>query len=231
MKMPKNKLLKCQFHCHVGGDPCDHIRYSPRELVDEAMKLRYDVLAITCHRAIVFDEEVRDYAASKGLLLVRGIEFEIDEQHILALNVDKDINEVETFYDLKKYRQNHPNTLVIAPHPYFPGKTCLGESLERHIDLFDAIEISWAGTKTIDFNKKARKIAKSFGKPLVATADCHFINDLDIGYCKLDCEQKWAAILKTVREGRKIKNHHKKTSIFKVLGFTLKMAWQNWRHK
>jgi len=29
---------------------------------------------------------------------------------------------------------------VVAPHPFFPTSSCLGRDLERHADLFDAVE-------------------------------------------------------------------------------------------
>lgn len=204
-------MLKCQFHSHAYGDPVDNISYSPKALIDEAAKLKYDVLSITCHRKILHTKNLETYARKKGILLIPGIEFEIGKKHILCINAHEDIYKVQNFENLKEYREKHPECLIIAAHPYFPGPG-LKRKLEQNLELFDAIEISWAYTKHIDFNKKIYKL----NKPLIATADCHILKNLNTGYCLIDSPKDISRIFKAIKSAQ-IQNHHSPSSIFKIL--------------
>lgn len=219
-------MLKCQFHCHAQGDPIDSINYSPKKLIDEAAKLNFDVLCITCHRKILFTEELKKYAATKNILLIRSIEFEINKKHILGINIDEEILKVDSFAKLKVYRKNHPQSLIIAAHPFFPGKTCLHEDLINNIDLFDAIENSFAYTHLTNFNKKAITTAHKYNKPLVATADCHILSYLNIGYTLVDSEKNIPAVINAIKKDQ-IKIFTKSTSYLKIFRFFVQIKLQN----
>ena len=215
-------MLKCQFHTHAKGDTCDNIKYTPKELIKHASRLSYDVLSITTHNKIIFNKQLKKYAEKKNILLIPGIEFEIDEKHILCINAHKDILEVKTFEDLKNYRKTHSESLIIAPHPFFPGKVALKKSLINNIDLFDAIEISFCYTKQKDFNKEAIALAKRWKKPLIATADCHVLNYLDVSYCWINSKKDTQQIFKAIKQNR-IKNHTRPISWLKTGIILLKM--------
>jgi len=88
--MPK---YECDLHCHTTrSDGKD----SPKELIDKASLLQLKVLAITDHDITPPDTievegnliSIMDYAKSKGILLLRGIEVscdtEIEDVHILG---------------------------------------------------------------------------------------------------------------------------------------------------
>src|SRR5205814_2257511 len=77
--------------------------------------------------------------ATRGVVLIPGIERSIEGRHVLLLNFRKGTEEVETFEDLARLRQREPG-LVVAPHPYFPARTCLHGYLDRYASLFDAVE-------------------------------------------------------------------------------------------
>ncbi len=211
----KIQPLKCQFHSHAHGDPVDYISYSPKTLIDQAAKLKYHVLSITCHRKILFTKTLYKYSKEKGILLISGIEFEIKNHHILCINAHKDIYKTENFDNLKQYRKSHPESLIIAPHPFFPGPS-LRKFLTENIKLFDAIEISWAYTKLKNYNKKAIALAKKHKIPLLATADCHILKNLDIAYTMVNSKQDIQSIFKAIKNN-KIQNFHSPTNIFKIL--------------
>jgi len=219
-------MLKCQFHSHAKGDLVDNIKYSPKELIDKASKKNFDVLAITSHRIVIFSEELREYAEKKSIILLPGIEFEINKKHILGINIDKEIEKITNFNTLTNYKKTHPDCLIIAPHPFFPGGYSLGKELEKHIELFDAVEISFAYTKSINFNKKAIKIAEKYNKPLIATADSHFLNDIENGYTHLNCEKNTKKIIDTIKKG-KLKNTTSPTSYKKIFTNLIKSFIQN----
>lgn len=218
-------MLKVQLHCHCHGDPVDHINYGPKELIDEASRLEYDILCITLHRKLLFNKKLQKYAAKKGILLLPGIEFEINKKHILAINAHVDILNIDSFEKLAVYRQNHPETLIIAPHPFFPTKYCLQKDLIENILLFDAIEISWAYTKSKDFNKKAIELANRWRKPLVSTADCHILSHLDNGYTLVESKKDPRAIIEAIRKN-KLKNFSKPTNYLKIVRFMMQIPLQ-----
>jgi hypothetical protein len=63
--------LKVELHTHTDFDPSDLINYSARQLIDEAARQGFDVLAITCHDALQWSQSLSEYAASAGIQLAR----------------------------------------------------------------------------------------------------------------------------------------------------------------
>jgi len=201
--------LKINFHSHTGDDPKDKIKYSAFELIDEAKKLNFDVLAITCHYKFTHKKEYARYAEKKNILLIPGIEAKIEKKHVIILNCDKKAEEIKTFNELKEYKKQNPRIFIIAPHPFVPNipRVSLAKKLVRHIDLFDAIELTVFSNKFFNFNKKARLIAEKYDKPLVATSDTHYLRDLNRGYIVIDAREKTVeAILQALKQ----KNHKNK---------------------
>ncbi len=198
--MPK---LKIQFHLHTKKDPIDNIKHTETELIDEAARLGYEVLAITCHNVLIFDENLQKYAEKKRILLIPAIEKSIHGKHVVIINADIQAQNINNFEDLKTYRKTHPNILVIAAHPYYPGSICLKKDLEKHIDLFDAIEYSWYHSKKLNqYNEKAVAIAEKYKKPLVGTADNHILKYLNMTYSIVEAEKNVPAIFKAIKENK-----------------------------
>jgi predicted metal-dependent phosphoesterase TrpH len=219
-------MLKCQFHCHSSDDPIDNIPYSSKKLIEEAAKLKYDVLSITLHNKFFYNKELEEYAKALNILLIPGIELEIDFKHILCINVDKNIEKVKSFKDLKSYKQNHPDCFVIAAHPFFPGKVTLKKELIKNIEIFDGIENSFCYTKTVNFNKKAEKIAKKYKKPIIATSDCHVLNYLNLGYTEIKAEKNAKSIKQAIKKGH-IKAIHKPIGLIKAIYIVILIEVRN----
>lgn len=94
------------------------------------------------------------------------------------------------------------NGLVIAPHPFFPALSCLRGLLDRHADLFDAVEINAFYTPAIDFNARARRWAAACGKPLVGNCDVHRLAQLGATYSLIDAAPEPDAVCDAIRAGR-----------------------------
>lgn len=216
-------MLKASLHVHTAGDPYDNISYSPKELIKYAHKLKYDVLAITCHNKVLSTKSLEKYAKKKGIIMISGIELSIEKKHVLILNVNKDIETVKTFEELRKYKSFHPEILTIAPHPYFPGWVSLKNKLIENIDLFDAIEYSYCYTKSTNFNKKIIPIAEKWKKPIVATSDCHLLNHLDTAYTLIDSKKNTLSIIKAIKKGH-LQAVHKPLGWIKLVKILSKMA-------
>ncbi|HUP39738.1 MAG TPA: PHP-associated domain-containing protein [Vicinamibacterales bacterium] len=196
-------MLKTELHTHTSADPHDTIPYSTTDLIDRAASLDYDVLAITLHDSWFDARDVREYARERGVTLISGVERTIERKHVLLLNFDVAAERVSSFDDVAELRRAQPRGLVIAPHPYYPARCCLGRLLEQHAHLFDAVEVNAFYTSQIDhFNQKAINWAKRVGKPIVANADVHRLKQLGRTFSLVDAPPDADAICAAIREGR-----------------------------
>jgi len=184
---------------HTSDDPRDVVGYSLFDAVDHAARHGFEVLALTCHEVCAWTEEYATYAATKGVLLIPGVELDVAERagergrHVLLLGADKDAERIRTFADLAAYRATHKGVLVIAPHPYFYGNFSLHAYLEKYIDLFDAIEHSWFYSTKINRNTRAAQVAAHHRKPFIATSDTHFFDYMHENYALLEVQEKTQA--------------------------------------
>jgi predicted metal-dependent phosphoesterase TrpH len=194
-------MLKVELHSHTADDPLDRIPYSTRELIDHAVAQRFDALAITLHDRQLDLEPHRAYAAERGLVLIPGIERTIDEAHVLLLNFSAASEQVRSFDDVARLKARESG-LVIAPHPFFPGRTCLGRLMDRHAALFDAVEVNGMFTASLDFNRKAVDWARAHGKPVVGNGDVHRLAMLGTTHSLVDAPRDPAAICAAVAAGR-----------------------------
>jgi len=194
-------MLKVELHTHTADDPIDRVPYSAVELIDRAATLGYQALAITLHERQLDIGRLKPYAAERGITLIPGIERTIQGRHVLLLNFSSGAEGVNTFEDLKRLRQR-ARGLVVAPHPFFPAPTCLLGQLDRHADLFDAVEYNAMFTAFINFNRRAESWAITHGKPVVGNCDVHRLRQLGTTYSLVDAVPDADAICDAIAEGR-----------------------------
>ena len=190
-------LLKTEMHCHVKGDPVDKIKYSAKELILLAAKLKYEVMSITPHLKTYSNEEMIRFAKENNILLISGKEAKIQGKEVLIYDYTGEINKLE---ELDKVQQE--NGLVIAPHPFFVMPSCLGRKLEKNINNFDAIEYCHFYSKKINFNRKAEILAKKYNKPMIGTSDAHNLYEFGATYSILDCEKDKDSVLEAIRKNK-----------------------------
>lgn len=198
-------IIKTNLHLHTADDPKDKISYSAYEAINKAKEKGFGALAITCHKKVVFKKEYAAYAKQKGILLISGLETEIEKKHIVILGCGQDAEKIKTFQELKNYKEKNPQIFILAPHPFVPDlkRVSLGRKLEQNIELFDAIELTIFSNKIFNFNKKAAKVAKKYNKPLIATSDAHQLKDLDRGYALVNANEKTTgAIFEAIKKGQ-----------------------------
>jgi predicted metal-dependent phosphoesterase TrpH len=194
-------LLKADFHIHTREDPHDFIRYTAVELLEEAARQGFQVIALTCHNKRIHNEELRRRAADLGILLIPGVEAAIEGKHTLLLDLPYSRLRVRTFAHVRALKRD--GGLVVAPHPFFPAPKCLGSKLRENLDLFDAIEFSHFYTRRMDFNRRAVEYARRMDIPLVGTSDCHRLWQLGTTYTLVDAEARTVpAVFAAIRAGR-----------------------------
>lgn len=194
-------MLKIDLHTHTSDDPVDWIPHTATDLIDRAASLGYDALAITLHERQFDPRGLQAYAKERGILLIPGIERTIEGRHVLLLNFRNGAENVRTFDDLARLKRRAPG-LVVAPHPFFPATTCLWTLLDRHADLFDAVEYNAMFTKSVNFNRMAEQWARRHGKPMVGNGDVHRLRQLGTTYSIVDAPPDPDAICAAIAEGR-----------------------------
>jgi predicted metal-dependent phosphoesterase TrpH len=194
-------VLKVELHAHTNRDPLDAISYSTRDLIDRTASLGYQALAITLHDRYFDPAEEAAYARDRGVVLIPGIERSIAHRHVLLLNFPPRCADVRTFDDIAALRGS-ANGLVVAPHPFYPIRSALGAQLDRHRDLFDAVEVNAMYTRLVNFNARAIHWARANGKPLVGNSDLHMLDQLGTTFTLVDAEPDAGAICEAIRSGR-----------------------------
>jgi len=195
-------VLKVDLHLHTSEDPLDRIPYSALDLVDRAAELGFDALAITLHDGQLENARLQDRARERGVTLIPGVERTVRGRHVLMLNFPADeAMAVVSLGDVERAKSRYGG-VVIAPHPYFPGRSCLRSALDARPDLFDAVEWSYFWTRAIDFNARAVRWAEAHGKPVVGNSDLHDLRQLGRTYSLVDAANDPAAICEAIRAGR-----------------------------
>jgi predicted metal-dependent phosphoesterase TrpH len=193
--------LKTDLHLHSSEDPADVITHDAYSLIDKAVDLGFDALALTLHDRQLTEPRVFDYARDHGVTLIAGVERTIDGRHVLLLNFAQGTEQVRTFADLARLK-SRANGLVIAAHPFFPDRACLRSMLDKHADLFDAVEWSYFWTGGLNFNRPAARWAAAHGKPVVGNSDLHDLRQLGRTFSSVSAERNPDAICEAIREGR-----------------------------
>jgi hypothetical protein len=199
LKIKKMKPLKADLHLHTAEDPLDRIRYTAKELISKAAQEGFDVMSITNHHRMTFNRDLFSHAQERGILLIPGVEMTIQRRHVLVLNPPPD-KTCSDFFSLSKLRR--PETLIIAPHPYFPGPYSLNGHLLEHWDLFDALEYCHFYSPRINFNQRAIEVCQSFGLPLIGNSDAHFFSQLGSTYSFIYAEKNLEAVFAAIRKNR-----------------------------
>src|SRR5436190_15747096 len=167
--------IKIDLHIHTLDDPKDAVDYSAHQLLERARSLGFRVLAITLHDAVFDRQEVFADAAAMGILLIPAAEVRLCGADVIILNVTgEEIAELKNFDDLRRLRARRGNSIfTIAPHPFYVFGSSIGSRLLAEIDCFDAIELCHFHKGLFNPNRRAKRVASRFGKPLIATSDAH----------------------------------------------------------
>lgn len=218
-----SRLLKSELHTHIDLDPedKDEIKYSAKELIDDASRKGFEILAITCHNFVYQNHEMEKYALSKGIILLSGAELTICGKHVLVYNLNEaERKSVKSFEDLKNLKSKNKEIFVIAPHPFHFGFCCLGKKVLRYLDLFDAWEYSFFYLSWFNPNKRTVRLAKKFSKKLVGNSDVHNLKFLGRTYTLIETEFNKKSVFEALRNGK----FEMKSEPLKFLDF----AWVGW---
>jgi len=174
-KSSDTEWIKIDLHIHTLDDPKDAVDYSAHQLLERARTFGFRVLAITLHDAVFDRQEVFADAAAMGILLIPAAEMRLQGADVIVLNVSaEEAAELKSFDDLRRLRERRGDSIfTIAPHPFYMVGGSIGSRLFQEIDCFDAIEFCHFHIGLLNPNRRAKRVASRFGKPLIATSDAH----------------------------------------------------------
>jgi len=198
-KIERQKPLKVDLHLHTAEDPLDNVKYTARQIISKAADEGFDVLAITNHHIMTFSSELFFYAQGRGILLIPGVEVTVRKRHVLLLNPPPG-RHCSEFSHLSKFHR--PETLIVAPHPYFPSTNSLNGCLLKHRHYFDALEYCHFYSDNINFNRKTLKVCQSHGFPLIGNSDAHFLSQFGTTYSLVYADKNIESIFTAIRAGR-----------------------------
>lgn len=156
---------------------------SPEELVDAALELCLDAIAVTDHGRIEGAEVTRELGRKRGLLVFRGIEVYTGQGDMLVYGVCEDIGPYESAADLIDWVHDRGGA-VVAAHPFRGGfglgARTRGFPPDGVLDEVDAIE-AFNGADSGEARALAAGAAQRLAKPMVGGSDAH--HPLDVGRC------------------------------------------------
>jgi len=168
--------MKIDIHTH---STYSDGKNTPKEMVEYAMKIGLDGLAITDHNEIKGSLNALKYS-TKDFTIVSGVEVSSNEGHILCLgikeNVDKHLPAAEVID-----RVHALGGIAIAAHPFDRLRKGVGD-LVYELD-FDAVELF--NGHTLFTTRNLEEIAKEINKPVTGGSDAHIIDDLGSVYIKV----------------------------------------------
>ncbi len=123
---------KADLHMHsVYSDG----RLTPRELVDKACKAGYQAISITDHDTVGAIEEALQYGATKGILVVPGLEIsaEIDDMEIHMLGYFIDYKSESLLNHLSNFRKSRivRSGMIIDKLNEMGSKITMGNVMEK----------------------------------------------------------------------------------------------------
>jgi predicted metal-dependent phosphoesterase TrpH len=196
------RWLKAELHAHCGLDPVDYkiCRYTPEELIFHAAQNGYEILAITCHDLDIWTEQLSEYARDLGITLIPGMEVTAERtRHVLTYNFRMAAKDLDSLDKIRAH--SRPDTLVIAPHAFFPERTCLRGLLNENLDVFDAIEYAGFWIRGLNFNRRSARLAAKYGKPLVGNSDVHYLWQLNRTFTWVYSEPDIQSVINAIKQG------------------------------
>lgn len=214
-KLPSTGIIqpvpfyRVELHSHCQGDPIDsHLGHTIFEHIDQAKAIGLDAIAVTWHQKICDNAEAFAYAKQRGILLIAGMETELKGKHLVVLNLSPgDLPGATTWDEIRALRKRKPEVLMLAPHPFYPHPSCLGNSMNDNLDCIDAVEwcmlhVNWLPGR-VNPNLRIARWAQQHNKPLVACSDAHSLAAIGKNASTVEADELTPeALIAGIRAGR-----------------------------
>jgi predicted metal-dependent phosphoesterase TrpH len=200
---------RVELHSHCQGDPVDtYLNHTIFQHLDRAKEVGLDAIAVTWHQKICAAPEAIAYARERGILLITGMEADVDQRHLVVMNLaEGDLPSEPTWDQIRALRARKPEVFVMAPHPFYPHPSCLGNTMSKHADCIDAVEwcfihVGWL-PGFLSPNLRAVAWAKRHGKAVIACSDAHSLCGIGRNISTVEADSLTPdALFTAIRAGR-----------------------------
>ncbi|ELZ91527.1 histidinol phosphatase [Haloferax mucosum ATCC BAA-1512] len=194
-------MLSVELHSHssLSYDGRDPIEY----LLEQAVAVGLDALAVTDHDEIDASLEAADLASEYGLVGIPGMEVTCAAGHVLALGVEELIP-AGLSYDETLDRIRDAGGIAVIPHPFQKSRHGVAPHITRNqLAAADAIEIYNSRLLTGIANQRAERFAKRRNLPMTAGSDAHIAEMVGQAVTEVGTDTRTAdAILDAITEGQ-----------------------------
>jgi hypothetical protein len=203
--------LTVQLHMHTTESKGTRIVtdsiITPRQAVDIAKKNGIDAIAITDHNTTSVYPKIKEYAEKNGILLIKGIEINTVDGHVIGLDVDLDIEKkvsrAMTALEAKDLIKDYGGEVYI-PHTFDIRNAGIGvkiKDIDGIVEVFNPLNIFNFEDKYADF------VAKKLNRPIAVGADAHLPKMVVMCLTVVDSEPDVKSILDAIKKGKvKFKN-------------------------
>jgi predicted metal-dependent phosphoesterase TrpH len=199
-------VLKVQLHLHTTESTGTRVNVEsltkPKEAIDVAKKIGIDAIAITDHNVTSAFPKIEDYAKKNNIVLIRGVEIDTNNGHIIGLGVDLDIEKkIKKFMTLNEACDLIKNLGgdIYIPHPFdirFKGVGTKIKEIDGIIEVFNPLNIFGFEDMFADF------AASKLKRPKVIGADAHMPWMIPLCITVVDSEPEEHKILKAIKNGK-----------------------------
>jgi hypothetical protein len=156
---------------------------SPAELVEAAVRLGLDLIAITDHDTMALAGEVAERGAAAGLAVVKGMEVTTAwpaQTHLLGWFLERPVSSGRPLEETVRAIHDQGG-LAVLPHPFMPTyfASCQPGRLARLIEaeVLDAVEVLHTAPTTASRRRRLEAFHRAHSDRLgarVGGSDCHF---------------------------------------------------------
>lgn len=190
-------MLNADLHIHTS---CSKDGESTVEQVlAAAVRAGLDVIAITDHDTM--DGYRIACELTTDLLVIPGVEVSTKDGHLIALGIEKAPLPGFPIPDTIREVKN-AGGVTILPHPFHRYRHGAALKCAGSFAAADAIEVYNSRYVIPHANKKAMRLARAMGKPVVAGSDAHNARFIGYGRTLIDAEKNVPSVLKAIKEGR-----------------------------
>ncbi|KPV63351.1 MAG: hypothetical protein AOA65_1359 [Candidatus Bathyarchaeota archaeon BA1] len=133
--------------------------------------------------------------AYKDILIIPGVEVSTQQGHVTVLGIEEEPAHSSTVEDVTDFARERAGIIVI-PHPY--REMGVGD-LVRGMGA-DAVEV-FNPRSTYGENRRAERVARELGLPMVAGSDAHKPGQMWTAYTEVDAELNVNDALNAIKKG------------------------------
>lgn len=183
-------MSRYDLQVHTDASPCS--RASPAAVVDAAVNLGLDGIAITNHDTLAGYDEVVDLAPDR-LSVIPGVEVTTTQGHLLALYVQDEPPQADPITVIEHVHDQ--DGITILSHPFDQFRENYTNNLEAIAAHVDAVETKNSRCLLSRFNRRALEFANRYDLAITGGSDAHF--PMEIGRSTTVCDQQPAEAIKS----------------------------------